>query len=38
MLVDPEEANDWTAEFVVDLPASREKGEPVLRLNAIRSV
>jgi hypothetical protein len=38
MLVDPEEANDWTAEFMVDLPASREKGEPVLRLKAIRSV
>ncbi|HZV37042.1 MAG TPA: DUF3516 domain-containing protein [Verrucomicrobiae bacterium] len=32
MLVDPEEANDWVAEFNVDLAASRAKGEPVLRL------
>jgi len=32
MLVDPGEANDWVAEFSVDLAASREAGEPVLRL------
>ncbi len=32
MLIDPEEANDWVAEFEVDLPASKEKAEPVLRL------
>jgi superfamily II RNA helicase len=30
MLVDPEEANDWVAEFRVDLELSRERGEPVL--------
>ena len=32
MLVDPEEANDWVAEFRVDLPASRDQGEPVMKL------
>jgi hypothetical protein len=32
MLVDPEEANDWVAEFQLDLVASRAKGEPVMRL------
>lgn len=32
MLVDPEGHNDWVAEFVVDLAASREAGEPRLRL------
>jgi hypothetical protein len=32
MLVDPEELNDWVAEFQVDLAASRERGEPVLEL------
>ena len=32
MLVDPEEHNDWVAEFEVDLVASRASGEPVLRL------
>ena len=32
MLIDPDELNDWVAEFAVDLPASRETGEPVLRL------
>jgi len=32
MLVDPEEANDWVAEFVVDLDASRNLGEPVMSL------
>ena len=32
MLVDPDEANDWTAEFDVDLTHSRETGEPVLSL------
>ncbi|MBK8793673.1 MAG: DUF3516 domain-containing protein [Holophaga sp.] len=39
MLVDPDEANDWVAEFVVDLGASREFDEPVLdlmRLGAYR--
>ncbi|MCP5520230.1 MAG: DUF3516 domain-containing protein [Verrucomicrobiales bacterium] len=32
MLIDPPGLNDWVAEFVVDLSASREKGEPVLSL------
>jgi hypothetical protein len=32
MLVDPAEANDWVAEFAVDLGASREAGEPKVRL------
>ena len=30
MLVDPDEANDWVAEFDVDLAQSRAAGEPVL--------
>jgi hypothetical protein len=32
MLVDPEEHNDWVAEFEVDIKASRDAGQPVLRL------
>ncbi|HOC54672.1 MAG TPA: DUF3516 domain-containing protein [Verrucomicrobiota bacterium] len=32
MLVDPQEHNDWVAEFEVDLARSREAAEPVLRL------
>jgi hypothetical protein len=32
MLVDTEGLNDWVADFDVDLAASREAGEPVLRL------
>jgi superfamily II RNA helicase len=32
MLVDPEEHNDWVAEFELDLARSRETSEPVLRL------
>jgi len=35
MLVDPEEHNDWVAEFEVDLAASRTAKEPVLRLRRI---
>ena len=31
MLVDPEEHNDWVAEFEVDLKESRVKEEPVVR-------
>jgi superfamily II RNA helicase len=38
VLVDPEEHNDWKAEFQVDLMASRETGEPVLRLREVGSV
>jgi superfamily II RNA helicase len=35
MLVDPAEHNDWVAEFEVDLAASRQQNEPVLRLRRI---
>jgi len=35
MLVDPEEANDWVAEFEVNLTESRAKSEPVLRLSKL---
>ena len=38
MLVDPEEHNDWVAEFEVDLVASRQQNEPVLRLRRIGSL
>ena len=38
MLVDPEGDNDWVAEFEVDLVESRQRGEPVLRLNRIGSL
>jgi superfamily II RNA helicase len=38
MLVDPEEANDWVAEFEVDLARSRTLDEPVLQLRRIGSL
>jgi hypothetical protein len=38
MLVDPEEANDWVAEFKVDLAQSRILGEPFLQLRRIGSL
>jgi hypothetical protein len=38
MLVDPEMYNDWVAEFEVDLVASREAGEPVIRLRRLGSL
>ena len=38
MLVDPEEANDWVAEFEVDLAQSRVLGEPSLQLRRIGSL
>jgi superfamily II RNA helicase len=38
MLVDPEEANDWVAEFEVDLAQSRTLGEPFLKLRRIGSL
>jgi hypothetical protein len=38
MLVDPEEANDWVAEFDVDLAASRAQNQPVLRLRRLGSL
>src|SRR5216117_2335162 len=38
VLVDPDQHNDCNAEFQVDLIASRETGEPALRLRDISSV
>lgn len=38
MLVDPEEKNDWVAEFRVDLARSRAAGEPVLWLTRLGSL
>ncbi len=38
MLVDSEEANDWVAEFAVDLSASREAQQPVMSLVRIGSL
>jgi hypothetical protein len=38
MLVDPDEINDWVAEFEVDLAASRAANEPTLRLRRIGSL
>jgi superfamily II RNA helicase len=38
MLVDPEEHNDWVAEFEVDLGESRKLGEPALRLRRMGSL
>jgi hypothetical protein len=38
MLVDPDEANDWVAEFEVDLAQSRALGEPCLQLRRIGSL
>ncbi len=35
MLVDPEEMNDWVAEFEVDLAKSRAAEQPVIRLRRI---
>lgn len=35
MLVDPEEHNDWVAEFEVDLAASRTAGQPALHLRRL---
>ena len=37
MLIDPDELNDWVAEFDVDLGKSRTAGEPVLRLAKLGS-
>ena len=38
MLVDPEGLNDWVAELEIDIPASRESGEPVLKLLRLGSL
>ena len=35
MLVDPDEANDWAAEFAVDLTQSQESGGPVMRFHRL---
>jgi superfamily II RNA helicase len=35
MLVDPEEDNDWAAEFEINLAASKEAGEPLLHLRQL---
>ncbi len=35
MLVDPEDHNDWVAEFEVNLSESKATGAPVLRLNKL---
>jgi superfamily II RNA helicase len=38
MLVDPEENNDWVAEFELDLTESRKQSEPILKLRRIGSL
>jgi hypothetical protein len=38
MLVDPEMVNDWVAEFEIDLAASRQAQEPVVRLLRLGSL
>ncbi len=38
MLIDPAEANDWVAEFEVDLAESRSTGAPVIRLHRLGSL
>jgi hypothetical protein len=38
VLVDPEEHNDWIAEFEIDLAQSRATGEPFIRLRRIGSI
>jgi len=35
MLVDPEGHNDWVAEFIIDLSASRVAEEPVMKLTKL---
>jgi hypothetical protein len=38
VLVDPEEHNDWVAEFSIDLSASRSSAEPVIALHGIKAL
>jgi superfamily II RNA helicase len=38
VLVDPEDLNDWMAEFEVDIPASRARQAPVIRLRSVGPV
>lgn len=37
MLVDPDEQNDWVLECLVDLPASKQEGRPVIALERLDS-
>jgi superfamily II RNA helicase len=38
VLIDPEELNDWQAEFTVDLVQAREDGKPALKLQTVRKI
>ncbi len=38
VLIDPEELNDWQAEFTVDLTQAREEGKPALKLQSVRKI
>ncbi len=38
VLIDPEDLNDWQAEFTVDLAQAREEGKPVLKLLTVRKI
>ena len=38
VLIDPEEMNDWQAEFTVDLAQAREEGKPALTLVTVRRI
>jgi hypothetical protein len=38
VLIDPEELNDWQAEFSVDLAQAREEGKPALKLTNLRRI
>jgi superfamily II RNA helicase len=38
VLIDPEELNDWQAEFSVDLDQAREDGKPTLVLTAVQRI
>lgn len=38
VLIDPEELNDWQAEFSVDLAQAREDGKPALVLTTVRRI
>jgi superfamily II RNA helicase len=38
VLIDPEDLNDWQAEFTVDLAQAREDGKPTLVLTTVRKI
>ncbi|MDI1315250.1 DEAD/DEAH box helicase [Prosthecobacter sp.] len=38
VFIDPEDLNDWQAEFSVDLAQAREDGKPTLVLTAVRKI